>query len=151
MPRFRAKVSLPLIDRLNQIKDDMREVALTGGVQAGAEVIVNEAKINCPVDTGTLRRSIHYEITSETPTRVTASVGTDVEYAAAVEFGHMTRPAVKHPEEQLPGRPRFVAAQPFLRPAVDEHGQEAADEMLNAFGEFVLSELNNIGPRGGSH
>lgn len=57
------------------------------------------AKQGCPVDTGRLRSSIAYRI--EGGNEVVGIVGTSVEYAPFVEFGT-----------------RFMAAQPFLRPAL---------------------------------
>jgi len=58
-------------------------------VQAGALKIQGDAQRNLPnsdgrgVDTGTLRRSITYEMDGEDA----AEVGTNVEYASYVEFG----------------------------------------------------------------
>lgn len=58
--------------------------------------IQNNARILAPVDTGRLRSSIQAH---KEPRAVV--IGTNVEYAAYVEFGT-----------------RFMAAQPYLRPAV---------------------------------
>ncbi len=56
----------------------------------------------CPVDTGRLRDSIHYEVTEEG-----MSLIADAPYAEYVELGtHRTAP------------------QPFLRPAMEEHAGE---------------------------
>lgn len=150
MPRFRAKIQdLTFLQFLDLLPDHIHEWALNTGVDAGAEIILNEAKQNCPVLTGNLRRSLHREWGESTPMRVTATVGTDVEYAPFVEYGHMTRRALKHPDRQLEGRPRMVAPQPFLRPAYDEHKDEVQQAITEAFREFVSDELGKIGPRGG--
>lgn len=58
--------------------------------------IVEEAKVNAPVKTGNLRDSIHYDVDGET-----VKVGSDVPYAAYVEFGTFK-----------------MEPQPYLRPAV---------------------------------
>lgn len=58
--------------------------------------IQNYARLLAPVDTGRLRSSI----TATKGDRV-VTIGTNVEYAAFVEFGT-----------------RYMAAQPFLRPAI---------------------------------
>ena len=57
------------------------------------------AKKLCPVDTGTLRKSITHTTDDEA-----AYVGTNVEYAPAVELGTSRQ-----------------KAQPYLRPAATEH------------------------------
>jgi HK97 gp10 family phage protein len=61
----------------------------------------NAAVRVCPVDTGRLRSSITYE-TGRDSRGLVARIGTNVEYAAHVEFGT--------------GRMR---AQPYLRPSLD--------------------------------
>lgn len=61
----------------------------------------NRAKQLCPVDTGNLRSSISFRIEHVGATTV-GVVGTNVEYAPYVEYGT-----------------RRMAAQPFLRPALE--------------------------------
>lgn len=50
-------------------------------LEAMAKLYVDEAKANVPVDTGNLRDSISYDVRDEQ-----AEVGTNVEYAVAVEL-----------------------------------------------------------------
>lgn len=66
------------------------------------------AKKLCPVDTGRLRNSITHQQYDES----TEVIGTNVEYAPFVELGHHTSGGNK------------VAAQPFLRPAAENHTAE---------------------------
>lgn len=66
-------------------------------------IVEGRAKRNAPVATGTLRRSITSSVVS--PTR--GQVGSNLEYAAPVEFG------TKH-----------MSAQPYLRPAIDDSRSE---------------------------
>lgn len=66
--------------------------------------VETDAKLNCPVDTGRLRSSIHAE---EAPNGLSGSVGTNVTYAPAIEFGT--------------GKSR---AQPFLFPAFEKNREE---------------------------
>lgn len=84
--------------------------ALQVGVRAGAMVLENAAKEYCPVDTGTLRRSIHTEVQPGSPDRVSALVGPDAPYGIYIEYGTSR-----------------MRAQPYLRPAVDHRGREAAE------------------------
>lgn len=66
------------------------------------------AKRLCPVDTGNLRNSITHQQFDES----TEVIGSNVEYAPFVELGHFTAAGTK------------VAAQPFLRPAAENHTSE---------------------------
>ena len=61
----------------------------------------------CPVDTGRLKNSI-----AHTTDQDTVYCGTNVEYAPYVEMGHHT-PSGK-----------FVAPQPYLKPALTDHKDE---------------------------
>lgn len=61
----------------------------------------NTAKRLCPVDTGRLRASITWRLEHDAQ-GLLAVIGTNVEYAPHVEFGTI-----------------YMAAQPFLRPALE--------------------------------
>jgi HK97 gp10 family phage protein len=74
------------------------EAAVGDAVREAAMLVEREAKINVPVDTGRLRSSI----ASEEKKPLLFEVGTNVEYAAFVEFGTSK-----------------MAAQPYLQPAVE--------------------------------
>ena len=62
--------------------------------------IQSNARRACPVDTGRLRASIVAEPVTRQGDRLVLKVGTNVSYAAYVEFGT-----------------RFMAPQPYMRPA----------------------------------
>lgn len=62
------------------------------------------AKRKCPVDTGRLRNSITHTVDGAA---LEAYIGTNVEYAPHVELGT-----------------RHQDAQPFLRPAAQDHGSQ---------------------------
>lgn len=72
------------------------------GLAKKAVQVERTAKRLCPVDTGRLRSSITWSLEQD-GRGLYALVGTNVVYAAYVEFGT-----------------RFMAAQPFLRPALRE-------------------------------
>ena len=65
------------------------------------------AKESCPVDTGRLRDSITHAQDGNSEL-----IGTNVEYAVPVETGHI-----------MPNG-KFVKPQPFIQPAVENHGTE---------------------------
>ena len=72
------------------------------------------AQMKCPVDTGNLRASITHEV-SEGEKAV--YIGTNVEYAPYVELGTSK-----------------MQAQPFLRPAATEHGDQYRQVLKNTLG-----------------
>jgi hypothetical protein len=116
---------------------------------AGALKIVNAAKRNAPVVTGTLRRSIHVgghaaltgglgnakdlgkgEMSAQ---RVNIRIGTDLEYAARIEYGFSGRDSLGRNYDQPP--------KPYLRPAFDEHKDEAIREVGAALVVLVKKAL----------
>ena len=74
---------------------------------AGAKVILRYALINTPVDTGFLRSTGQLDREDTSPI-----VGYAADYASFVEFGTSK-----------------MAAEPYLRPAIDEHMDEIETEM----------------------
>ena len=99
------------VDRAIKAKD----AAINRALEKIGGKCETEAKKICPVDTGRLRASItHVRSTSEKDTEI---VGTNVEYAPYVELGT-----------------RYQRAQPYLRPAVENHVQE--------YKEIVEKELS---------
>ncbi len=58
------------------------DAAIKRGLTKCAVAAVGYAQDRCPVDTGTLRRSITYKVADKE-----AYIGTNVEYAPFVEFG----------------------------------------------------------------
>lgn len=89
------------------------EAAIEQFLETAVLLVQGDAINRCPVDTGTLRASIATEVKDKT-----ATVGTNVHYAAYVEYG-----TVK------------MKAQPYLRPALDENKDELgilAQKILDA-------------------
>lgn len=74
----------------------------------------NYAVKKCPVDTGNLRGSITHEVDTADNA---VYIGTNVEYAPYVEFGTSRQ-----------------KAQPFLRPAASEHGEQYRQVLKKALG-----------------
>lgn len=70
--------------------------------------IQSDARRACPVDTGRLRASIAAEPVVESGDKLTLKVGTNVSYAAYVEFGTSRM----RPQPYM--RPAFLAARRYL-------------------------------------
>jgi HK97 gp10 family phage protein len=82
-------------------------------VRAGARVVAAEAKRRVPVESGALKRSIKVFTESKREAgKRTAYAGTRLFYGKFSEFGTAHEPA-----------------RPWLRPALDEGGQQAVDKI----------------------
>lgn len=119
---------------------------------AGALLVANDAKRNAPIVTGTLRRSIHIgghtELTPDFtsgegyddiggnvvgPAGATLLVGTDLAYAARIEFGFMGADSL--------GRTFHQAAQPYLRPAWDANLGRLEETVSAVLGRLLQAAL----------
>lgn len=66
---------------LNKL-DDVQQMKLKNALTQCCLWVMNDARSKCPVDIGTLRNSITYEVYDDY-----GEVGTNLEYAPYVEFG----------------------------------------------------------------
>jgi len=117
---------------------------LESSVKAGALVVETAAKHKAPKETGSLARSMHTEIAEVNPAYAKAIVGTDLEYAAQVEFGgkisaknapylvFKTKDGKWHKVKSVTQVP-----QPYLRPALDEHRAEVVAVMSSTFKKLM--------------
>lgn len=119
------------------------EQAVNVALTASALLVEGQAKALAPVDTGNLRNSITHELGKKE-----ARVGTNVEYAQAVEFG--TSPhtiSIKDKKVLSDGKTFFgktvqhpgTAPQPFLNPALETNKSNIkkifADAIKEAMGD----------------
>jgi len=117
-----ANIFTVKVDGLKQLQSKFKSLdgelqkALSDAVSAGAAVVERDAKIRVAVDTGNLRRSIKELKKIESSGKVESQVGSDMEYAARIEFGFA--------DTDSRGRTYHQAAQPYLRPALDENHSE---------------------------
>lgn len=114
-------------------------------LEAGAMIIVNDAKARAPFLTGTLRRSIHHERGNVSANQAEVLIGPSVNYGAQVEFGG----------DIVPKRARFLRfvidgqviytrhvhqePRPYLVPAA----QDNTDAVVREVGD-VLRQLLEI-------
>lgn len=103
---------------VNQDNTEQAAQGITSAIDVALEKIgllaEGYAQMRCPVDTGNLRGSITHEV-SEGEKAV--YVGTNVEYAPYVELGTSK-----------------MDAQPYLRPAATEHGDQYRQVLKSALG-----------------
>lgn len=93
-------------------------------VAAAAVECQSNAKVLVPKDTGTLARSLH----AEKESALAWVVGTNLEYAARIEFGFMDADAL--------GRVYHQSAQPYLTPAAETARQRFIDALNRVIGEI---------------
>ena len=120
MPTIRVTVDGgdELRRNLARLAGEQRRQAQRDGLEAGARIVETHSKILCPVDTGFLRNSIQVDDVTEAE----AIIAPHTDYAEHVEFGT---------ERQ--------AAQPYMRPALDEHEGEIVDAIRRTVAAFVES------------
>lgn len=99
--------------------EDAAAAALMQAAKAGGKIALEQAKRNCPVDTGALKQSLHLTEGKATNTKATVQVDYDksLKYGTHVELGSRNRPA-----------------NPFMRNAVDEN--------QNQINEAITAELS---------
>ena len=105
----------------------------------GALPIENEAKQLAPVKSGTLRRSIHHEITVLTPTQCNIAIAPDRPYARRLEFGFVGTDSL--------GRRYHQAARPYMRPAFDSKQDESRKEMKAAAADLIQEAVVDAASR----
>lgn len=103
---------------LDRLAGAQRRQAQQDGLEAGARIVETHAKVLCPVDTGFLRNSI----TVDEVTPMQAIIAPHTDYAEYVEFGTSR-----------------MAAQPYMRPALDEHEGEIVQAVEATVAAFVES------------
>jgi HK97 gp10 family phage protein len=147
-------VGLPELQRkFKALERVMQERIIKGALVSGALIVANAAKENAPVVTGNLRRSIHVggfadaEMGSATDSDLSqdasgnwsgstgtdlggiagtkVAVGTNVEYAARIEFGFVGKDSL--------GRTYNQGGQPYLTKAFEDKKGEAIREIGDAF------------------
>ena len=92
------------------------ENAKRGGLTAAALIVEGDATLRAAVDTGNLRSSITHKVVSDEE----AHIGTNVDYAPYVERGTSK-----------------MAAQPFLRPALDNNKSRIEKMIGDVIGKAV--------------
>lgn len=110
--------------------------AVDAAIRRGLEICGGKAetyaKNECPVDTGRLKGSITHR-TQET----TELVGTNVEYAPYVEYGHHQEPGRYVPAIGKRLVASYVAGHQYLTPAMANHAGE--------YQQILERELSKIG------
>ena len=121
----KVKVAIEGADKIVKKLKAMDEAAgdvLMKAAMEGGQIVLEEAKRNCPVDTGTLRNSLKLTKDKQTKTKATVKIDFDksLKYGTHVELGTKSQPA-----------------QPFLRGSVDEKQNEINVEITDTVSDAV--------------
>lgn len=73
--------------KATQVLRDLYGGALVGAMRKATLIVLRDAKINAPVDTGRLRASITPDVRREGDNEIVGVVGSNVSYAAYQELG----------------------------------------------------------------
>lgn len=114
------QASVRAIGKKLKLKQAQTENKIKAGLIAGSFLIVNEAKLIVAVDTHTLQRSIHNKPVRTVSGGFSILIGTNVSYAENIEFGG---------SRQSP--------KGYLRPALDEKGEEAVREIISSLKQIL--------------
>ncbi|MFO7905802.1 MAG: HK97 gp10 family phage protein [Pirellulaceae bacterium] len=108
---FNIEGGKELTRQLRALDKKMSTSILRSGLREGAKVVKTAAESKAPIDSGFLRDSIKIK-TKKRGNKITAIIGfvEDAYYGRFLELGT-----------------KNMAAQPFLRPAIDENQRQAVD------------------------
>lgn len=121
----KVKVSVEGGEKLAKTLRSMEDAAagvLMRGAKAGGQIALEDARRNCPVDTGALKSSLKLAEVSCTAKKATVKVDYDksLKYGTHVELGA-----------------RGVAPNPFLRNAVDENQNQINEKIVAEISKAV--------------
>lgn len=118
---------------LQQLKAAGAGAKMIPAVDAGLLVIQNEIVAHAPYKTGNYKRSWHLGEAETTSTSAHNTTGTDVVYAARLEFGFEDTDAL--------GRRYHQSAQPHVRPAFDAKRAAAIREVADTLRSIIEAGL----------
>jgi len=120
--------------KLKQLESKLEKKIIRQALRAGAKVVAKEAKQLAPVDTGELKSKIKVWALKRSRKKIGVLVGTSAKeytgdqfYAAFIEYGTKDMPA-----------------KPFLGPAAEAKGPEAATVVEKTLAEGIERETNKL-------
>lgn len=121
----KVKTTVEGADKIVRTLKSMEEAAsdvMLKGAEAGGQIALEDARANCPVDTGALKKSLKLTDAKKTPTRATVQVDYDksIKYGTYVELGARGR-----------------KANPFLRNAVDKNQDKINEAITKAISDAI--------------
>ena len=142
-----------LMARFAEVDRAIREEAGEAGLRAAANYLVGVIKVNITlkklIDTGNMLNSTTVEDPVITDTEGYIEFGPHTVYAAIHEFGGIILP-INGPYLVFMGKDGHLVktksvhmpARPYLRPALDEHGDEAIALLASTISGIIEQEWN---------
>lgn len=127
MANIEIKITEDNVDAILQATDE----AIYNALETIGNMAADYAAALAPVDTSNLKNSIDSEVNMD---EKAVYIGTDVEYAPYVEFGHHQKVGRYVPQIGKRLVREFVPGKPFLAPAIKNHLDEykaVLEEELN--------------------
>jgi HK97 gp10 family phage protein len=114
-----------IVKKLKEMDDAAGDVLMKAAMEGG-KIVLEEAKRNCPVDTGALRESLKLTKDKQTKKKATVKIDFDksLKYGTHVELGTKNH-----------------SAQPFLRGSVDENQSEINVEITDTVSDAVGGKM----------
>ena len=144
-----------LLAYFDSLPEKMQQGFVTKTMKLAGELVSTRAKRDCPVDTGKLQSSITARQVNKN--RINdVHVGSNVKYAGYVEYGHGKRVADDTAESgnkkgsrggvrsTSKGKYRWVAAQPFLRTALNDLAPAIEKLMEDELEKFCDRENSDL-------
>lgn len=133
--------------RLARCEDIVKKEASSKGLRAGSNYLIGQIKINITqrplVDTGNLLNSVQ-EDELHLGEKAWITFGPHTVYARIHEYGGVIRPTngkflvFKGKDGNMVfTKSVTIPARPYIRPALDEHGDEALDLMGDTIGKVI--------------
>lgn len=125
----KVKVKVQGTDKIKRILENMGDAAgdvLMKGAKVGGQIALEDARRNCPVDTGALKKSLHLSEDKKTAKKATIKVDYDksLKYGTFVELGTRDKPG-----------------NPFLRNAVDKNQTEINKKITEVVADAVGAKM----------
>jgi len=136
-----------LARNVGNIRAELTGDRLARAGEASMNIMANAARQKAPYRTGTLRRSIHVEVTEVGAHSAMVEVGTgeDVPYAAIQEFGGVIVPKIakmlawrdRGTGEMIFAKSVTIPARPYMRPAWDETIDKVKDSIIKILKNLI--------------
>jgi len=134
---------IALQQKLSQVVADLHGPPILNAMRDCTLVVQRKAKINAPVDVGRLRASITPEVTiAPLGNTIQGVVGSNVEYAPAMEFGappHWPPLSDLEPWARRHGMSAFVVARAIARRGIK--GRKYLQNALESSHDYIVGRL----------
>ena len=133
------------LDRaINKLPQELQRKAYRSVLSTGARVIAKNAKRHVTVDSGNLMESIGIRVNAKRDTPV-AVIGS--KRSAKVTINGKVKSAVNYSKNVEYGT-AHTAAQPFMRPAVNESANEVLSKMTRGLNRFMDRAVKKLKTKG---